>query len=61
MKLLVSACLLGVACRYDGASKGLSEDVLRALMARHTLVPVCPEPLKTHRDFFYTIIILLVY
>ena len=27
MKLLVSACLLGVACRYDGASKGLSEDV----------------------------------
>ena len=42
MKLLVSACLLGVACRYDGASKGLSEDVLRALMARHTLVPVCP-------------------
>ena len=43
MKLLVSACLLGVACRYDGASKGLSEDVLRALMARHTLVPVCPE------------------
>ena len=45
MKLLVSACLLGVACRYDGASKGLSEDVLRALMARHTLVPVCPEQL----------------
>ena len=45
MKLLVSACLLGVACRYDGASKGLSEDVLRELMARHTLVPVCPEQL----------------
>lgn len=45
MKLLISACLLGVACRYDGASKGLSEDVLRALMARHTLVPVCPEQL----------------
>lgn len=53
MKLLVSACLLGVACRYDGASKGLSEDVLRALMARHTLVPVCPEQLgglPTPRD-----------
>ena len=53
MKLLVSACLLGVACRYDGASKGLSEDVFRALMARHTLVPVCPEQLgglPTPRD-----------
>ena len=45
MKLLVSACLLGVACRYDGASKGLPDSVLRALMARHTLVPVCPEQL----------------
>ena len=39
MNILVSACLLGIACRYDGASKGLPEDVLRALMARHTLVP----------------------
>ena len=37
MNILVSACLLGIACRYDGASKGLPEDVLRALMARHTL------------------------
>ena len=45
MKLLISACLLGVACRYDGASKGLPEDVLRALMARHVLVPACPEQL----------------
>ena len=53
MKLLISACLLGVACRYDGASKGLPEDVLRELMARHTLVPVCPEQLgglPTPRD-----------
>ena len=45
MNILVSACLLGIACRYDGASKGLPEDVLRALMARHTLVPACPEQL----------------
>ena len=53
MKLLVSACLLGVACRYDGASKGLPDSVLRELMARHTLVPVCPEQLgglPTPRD-----------
>lgn len=45
MNILVSACLLGVACRYDGASKGLPDGVLRELMARHTLVPACPEQL----------------
>ena len=45
MTVLVSACLLGVACRYDGASKGLPDSVLRELMARHTLVPACPEQL----------------
>lgn len=41
MTVLVSACLLGVRCRYDGASKP-HEDVM-ALMAEHTLIPVCPE------------------
>lgn len=43
MKLLVSACLLGVPCRYDGASKG--HPLLGALAERHELVPVCPEQL----------------
>ena len=43
MNILVSACLLGVRCRYDGASKP-NEAVLR-LMAQHTLIPVCPEQL----------------
>lgn len=43
MTILVSACLLGVGCRYDGASKP-SESVL-ALMKEHTLIPVCPEVL----------------
>lgn len=43
MKLLISACLLGVRCRYDGASK---EHPLAAELARrHTLIPVCPEQL----------------
>ena len=43
MKILISACLLGVCCRYDGASKtypGIEE-----LAKQHTLVPVCPEQL----------------
>lgn len=43
--LLISACLLGVACRYDGRSKPLDRAVLRTLMDRWQLVPVCPEQL----------------
>ena len=41
--ILVSACLLGVPCRYKGDSKP-NERVL-ALCSRHTLVPICPEQL----------------
>ena len=43
MKILVSACLLGCPCRYDGKSK--PNDQVLALMAHHTLIPVCPEQL----------------
>lgn len=43
MNILVSACLLGLRCRYDGQSKP-SETVLR-LREAHTLIPVCPEQL----------------
>ena len=41
MKLLVSACLLGVSCRYDGGSNTLPQ--LRQLVKEHTCIPVCPE------------------
>lgn len=41
MKILVSACLLGVGCRYDGASKPIPK--LRELLKKHTCIPVCPE------------------
>jgi len=41
VKLLVSACLLGVSCRYDGKSKTLPQ--IEKLLARHTLIPVCAE------------------
>lgn len=43
MKILVSACLLGVPCRYDGLSK--TQDEILTLGQTHTLVPVCPEQL----------------
>lgn len=41
MKILVSACLLGVYCRYDGKEK-LNKEVA-ALAGKHTLIPFCPE------------------
>lgn len=41
--ILVSACLLGVNCRYDG-NHGENEDVL-ALLDKYHVVPVCPEQL----------------
>ena len=43
MRILISACLLGARCRYDGASK--PQPWIAALAERHTLVPVCPEQL----------------
>ncbi len=41
--LLISACLTGTACRYDGGSNRLPEETLRALGEKYRLVPVCPE------------------
>jgi uncharacterized protein YbbK (DUF523 family) len=43
MNLLVSACLLGAPCRYDGRSKGIPG--LRERLYGCTLFPVCPEVL----------------
>lgn len=45
MKLLVSACLLGVNCRYNAEPKALPDDLLSRLLERHSVVPVCPEQL----------------
>ena len=39
--ILVSACLLGIGCRYDGKHRA-NPDVL-ALRERYNLIPVCPE------------------
>ena len=43
MRILISACLLGACCRYDGDYK--THPLASALVERHTLVPVCPEQL----------------
>ena len=39
--ILVSACLLGVACRYDGKRK--PNEAVIALKEKYNLIPVCPE------------------
>lgn len=43
MKILVSACLLGIDCRYDGGGNLVPEwlEVLKG----HQVIPVCPEQL----------------
>lgn len=43
--LLVSACLLGLKCRYDGTEK--ADERVLGLLEREdiTLIPVCPEQL----------------
>ena len=43
MRILVSACLLGVCCRYDGQSKAYP--LMEELCRRHEVVPICPEQL----------------
>lgn len=43
MNILVSACLLGVRCRYQGTC--VPHPKLLALNKQHTLIPVCPEQL----------------
>jgi len=41
--IIISACLLGVKCRYDGGSR--PEEALSTIQATRHLVPLCPEQL----------------
>ena len=41
MKIMVSACLLGENCKYNGGNNR-NEELLR-LISGHELIPVCPE------------------
>lgn len=49
--ILISGCLLGLCCRYDGKSK--PNENIRALSEKYYLIPICPEQLgglPTPRD-----------
>ena len=51
MPVLISSCLLGIACRYDGGHSRVAE-IVAAARDLH-LIPVCPEQLgglPTPRD-----------
>ena len=41
VKLLVSACLVGCHCRYDG--RAFENEILKALARKGLVVAVCPE------------------
>ena len=43
MRIMVSACLLGENCKYNGGNNR-SPDLFR-LMSGHEVIPVCPEVL----------------
>ena len=43
MKILVSACLLGEKCRYDGGSRECTHPIFTKWRNGGALVPICPE------------------
>lgn len=42
---LISACLLGIPCRWHGRRPKRREKLLERLKKRYVLIPVCPEQL----------------
>ena len=44
MNILVSACLLGLKCKYDG-NDNKSDELLKVISMGYNLIPVCPEQL----------------
>ncbi|WP_024789371.1 DUF523 domain-containing protein [Lebetimonas sp. JH292] len=43
MKAMISKCMLGFPCRYDGKSKPLNDEKLNKLNENYELIPFCPE------------------
>ena len=42
-KLLVSACLLGINCKYNGGNNALPAEIVEKLKEKYEFVAVCPE------------------
>lgn len=43
--VLISACFLGIPCRWHGRRAPIREELLQRLKKKYVLVPVCPEQL----------------
>lgn len=43
--VLISACLLGIPCRYHGRRARRRDDLIEKLKEKYILIPVCPEQL----------------
>ena len=43
--VLVSACFLGIPCRYHGRRAKKRDDLIRKLKEKYVIVPICPEQL----------------
>ena len=43
--VLISACLLGIPCRWHGYKPKKREKLIKSLKKKYVLVPVCPEQL----------------
>ncbi|NLY21033.1 MAG: DUF523 domain-containing protein [Tissierellia bacterium] len=43
LNILVSACLLGINCRYDGKDNKVEE--ILSILEKHNIIPICPEQL----------------
>lgn len=43
--VLISACFLGVPCRWHGRRATVRHELIERLKKKYTLVPVCPEQL----------------
>lgn len=41
--VLISACLLGVDCKYNGSNNKLDDEIIHSLKEKYNLIPVCPE------------------
>ena len=41
--MLISACFLGLDCKYSGGNNALGDKIIAKLMEKYRLVPVCPE------------------
>lgn len=43
--VLVSACFLGIPCRYHGRRAKRRDELIQKLKEKYVLVPICPEQL----------------